>query len=301
MSTSLSNRHNRQSTHLKSATRAGGSSSSNSEGGLDEDTKLVYDIEVICELCAGQIPRLLTLLPAQAGRSLGMPPASSRSAATAGHAKAVSDKKAVHLNSKRKSIATDPALLQGSSDEDGEGPQDHEEQESSLQEEASRRTGSTSTSIKSAFIAHRSTAASTSAAANSSPRRSTRLSGEGLGSSTEACTSKDTRNGHSQSKESTALSSKLQSVVPNKRKAPSGNSVAKPAGNTHPTPPESDLDTASRMKASAVQKKSTRHSQSPTQKSKKLKSTSGEPAHPKPRVSNVPGQPTAVPKDRILL
>jgi len=131
-----------------------------------------------------------------------MPPASSRSAATAGHAKVASLKKSVHLNAKRKSIATDPALLQGSSDEDGEGPQDHEEQESSLQEEVSRRTGSTGTSSKSASRPHQSNAALVSAVSNPSPRRSTRLSGEGLESSAAASTSKERREADNQNKPS---------------------------------------------------------------------------------------------------
>ena len=221
---------------------------------------------------------------------MDMPPASSRSAATAGHAKSASNKKSVHVKPTRKSIATDPALLQGSSDEDGEGPPDHEEGSNSLRDRQAHRIGSSSTSTKASSRTQKSSASIELSASNSSPRRSTRLSGEGLEPQhTAAGTSSSivTRNGQSQSKRDSIVSSKSQTSVPSKRKAPSSSNARSTIDNTHPTPPETDSDTASRRTGSTSQKKATKEGQSPTFKSKKLKSASGEPSQPKQRVSTM--------------
>lgn len=239
---------------------------------------------------AGHTCKLLRLAPAQAGRYLDMPPASSRSAATAGHAKSASSKKSVHIKSARKSIATDPALLQGSSDEDGEGPPDHENESSSLRDRPTHRNGSANTSTKTSSRTHKSTASVVASAPKSSPRRSTRLSGEGLETqqaSGAASTSKDTRNGQKHFKDIATSSKESPTSVPSKRKALSSSNARNTVDSAQPTPPETDSDTASGRTGSTSQKKATNGSQSSTFHPKKLKSASGEPSQSKPRVSTI--------------
>lgn len=220
-----------------------------------------------------------------------MPPAASRAtAAAAGRAKAAASKQTVQIRGKRKSIATDPALLQGSSDEDGEGPQDHEELPNSLQEQPAQRLNSKSISSKSS-AKHKKTVlgASDGDVSTSSPRRSTRLSGEGVVGSqyttAGASTSRNARNRRddpSQSRE-TLPGSKTPSALGNKRKAPSSGTAPKTAASTHPTPPETDSDTASRRQPSRSRTQSSTDRQSP--KPKKLKGTSGETSQPTQTVS----------------
>lgn len=214
-----------------------------------------------------------------------MPPASSRSAAsttaTVGHAKATASKKSAQVSksAKRKSIATDPALLQGSSDEDGEGPDDHEDEQ---QQASSKLAKHGSSSQKATSALSRTTKAQTSAvssALNASPRRSTRLSGEGIGSQQQQQSSIEAARGaSSQASRSSkaASSSQGQSTVPNKRKAPSSGRSGNTVNSTHPTPPETDSETAEGRLEQSTQRKGSTQSQSQTSKAKKPKVASGE-------------------------
>lgn len=209
-----------------------------------------------------------------------MPPASGRSAATAGGTgatKATTTKKAAHIKVSRKSIATDPALLQGSSDEEGEGPQDHEENH------GSQRAAQRANYIQRA--AQKTSARSTAAArtvepvnSNSSPRRSTRLSGEGLGMQDQASTATsggNTRKQPSRSKDQVSSTGLSQSTIPNKRKAPASTKTTNVVGSTHLTPPETDSDNGQGSKPSASQRQASSQSRSPTTKSKRLRDASG--------------------------
>lgn len=212
-----------------------------------------------------------------------MPPASSRSAqaaaTTAGRSKATVSKKSGQVTnaSKRKSIATDSALLQGSSDEDGEGPDDHEEE----QELSSQKTsaGHASGKVKTSSRSTKAHVPAVPSATSASPRRSTRLSGEGISPQQQQQSSigsaKDLSSQGSHNNRATSTS-KSQSTVPNKRKAPSSTNTGNAIGNTHPTPPETDSDTAKGRSASSSQRKVPARSPSPSSKAKKAKVASGE-------------------------